>query len=73
MYKVLYVVGCGLEREELYCACPVMLRLFRMLAVYLIADSVVNTGGKVNQGVGGKMGHTYSICCDLVHILAFVG
>jgi hypothetical protein len=44
-----------------------------MLAVCLIAGSVINTGGKENQGVGGKKGYIYSSSRDVVHILRFVG
>jgi len=44
-----------------------------MLAVYLIAAGVFNTGGIENQVVDGKKGSIYSSSCDLVHILRFVG
>ena len=58
----MWVIGCVLEREALFCACHVMSRLFRMLSVNLIAGRVFNTGGKQNQGVGGKKGYIYSSC-----------
>jgi len=34
---------------------------------------VFNTGGKENRGVGVKKGYIYSSCCELIHILHFVG
>jgi hypothetical protein len=37
------------------------------------AGSVLNTGGKVNGGDGGKKGYMYSTFCDLILILRFVG
>ena len=43
-----------------------------MLAEYLIAGGVFNTGGTENRGVGGKKGYIYSSPCDLVHMLRFV-
>jgi len=44
-----------------------------MLAVCVIARGGFNTGGKENQGVGGKKGYIYLGSCNLVYILRFVG
>jgi hypothetical protein len=41
--------------------------------VCLIAGGGFNTGGKENQGVGGRKGFIYSSFCDLVPIPRFVG
>jgi hypothetical protein len=37
------------------------------------AGSVFYTGGKANEGEGGKKGYIYSSSCDVIHILHFVG
>ena len=37
------------------------------------AGGVFNTGGKENNGVGGKKGYIYSSSCDLIHVLCCVG
>jgi hypothetical protein len=44
-----------------------------MLEEYLIAGCVFHTGGRGNQGVGGKKGYIYVSSCDLDHRLGFVG
>jgi len=37
------------------------------------AGGVFNTGGKENNGVGGKKGYIYSSSCNLIHVLCCVG
>jgi hypothetical protein len=37
------------------------------------AGCVLNTGGKVNGGIGGKKGYIRSRSCDLIHMLCCVG
>jgi len=37
------------------------------------AGGVLNMWGKENGGAGGKKGYIYFSCCDLIHILPFVG
>jgi hypothetical protein len=37
------------------------------------AGGVLNAGGKVKGGEGGKKGYIYSSSCNLIHVLQFVG